>query len=81
MRRSIEHEMDAKFSLGRHLTGERRGRVAPTGQDARKKTELTRGARPSATKGEREGRGGTRAWTGWQAKLLGRSVGTVSGLA
>ena len=53
MRRSVEHEMDAKFSLGRHLTGEGRGRVAPTDRDARKKTKLRRGTRPSATNRER----------------------------
>ena len=46
MRRSVEHELDAKFSLGRHLTGEGQGRVAPTDRDERKKTELTGGTRP-----------------------------------
>ena len=46
MRRSVEHKLDAKFSLGRHLTGEGRGRVAPTDRDARKKTKLTRRTHP-----------------------------------
>ena len=43
LRRSVEHELDAKFSLGRHLTGEGRGRVDPTDRGARKKTELMDG--------------------------------------
>ena len=49
MRRCVEHKLDAKFSLGRHLTSEGRGRVAPTDQGTRKKTELTGGIRPSVT--------------------------------
>ena len=55
MRRSIEHERDAKFSLGRRLTSEGRG-----SRSLRPKREVEEEAYmwgpPSATCGERDGR-------------------------